>query len=195
MAKICSIVKFASSPTFHPHLGHHRILINSGQTWFRVDRHRRSFFEARPSVAQLSSSKALLSSSRGCDNLNAVHGMQWSSLLHAIVECTDPPKVWITSMETKIAFTPGLVGVETTNGGGGSERHRRWDPSSVNSGSKKRMEQMECIGSWGHEGYGHRTSVIFGSGGAVQPDRLGAHGAVLVWSDWVVWVLRMISTN
>jgi hypothetical protein len=120
MAKICSIVKFASSPTFHPHLGHHRILINSGQTWFRVDRHRRSFFEARPSVAQLSSSKALLSSSRGCDNLNAVHGMQWSSLLHAIVECTDPPKVRLTSMRTKIAFTPGLVGAETTNGGGGT---------------------------------------------------------------------------
>jgi hypothetical protein len=35
MAKICSIVKFASSPTFHPHLGHHRILINSGQTWLQ----------------------------------------------------------------------------------------------------------------------------------------------------------------
>jgi hypothetical protein len=38
-------------------------------------------------------------------------------------------------------------------------------------------------------------SVIFGLGGVVQPDQLGALGAVLVQSDWVVWVLCRISTN
>jgi hypothetical protein len=39
------------------------------------------------------------------------------------------------------------------------------------------------------------TSVIFRLGGAVRPDRLGVLGAVLVWFDLVVWVLRRISTH
>jgi hypothetical protein len=58
MAKIWSIDMFNSLPTFIPHLGHHRILINSRQIWPRVDRHCRSFSDARPSVAQPSSCKA-----------------------------------------------------------------------------------------------------------------------------------------
>jgi hypothetical protein len=67
--------------------------------------------------------------------------------------------------------------------GGGSGRRWRWDPSSLNSGSRKRMGAngmywvMGVIGDMVTE-----TSMIFESGSAVRPERLGSPGAVLVWS-------------
>jgi hypothetical protein len=80
--------------------------------------------------------------------------------------------------------------------GGGSGRWWRWDPSSMNFRSRKRMGTNGMYWVMGVTRHmATETSEIFGSGGAVRPDRLGAPSAVLVWSDWVVWVLWRIGTN
>jgi hypothetical protein len=55
--------------------------------------------------------------------------------------------------------------------------------------------EWNVLGHGGHGDMATETSMILGLGGVVWPYQLDVSGVVVVWSDWVAWVVHRISTQ